>query len=102
MVGGDLDCSLRRACGYNRDEIMQFEGLIDGGKMMKAVGSRGAYGEAQIYLAEGTDARGHQAAACRENPLVPEMLRLWAGALMPSAGAWKEVSVDANPSFMQE
>jgi hypothetical protein len=46
---------------------MQLKGLVDGGEVVEAVGAWRAYGEAKIYFAEGADAGGHQAAACRED-----------------------------------
>ncbi len=65
VIGGDLDRRLGRATGGNCHKIMQLEGLVDGGEGVESVRARGADGEAQIYFAEGADAGGHQAAACR-------------------------------------
>jgi len=61
VIGGEEDAGGGGRGSCNCHEIMELEGLVDGGEGVEAVVAEGAYGEAEVDFAVGADTGGHQA-----------------------------------------
>jgi hypothetical protein len=63
VVGGQGDAGSWRAASCNCHQVMELEGLIDGGESVKTVRPDGSDGQAQVDFGVGAQGAGHQAAS---------------------------------------
>ena len=59
VVGGEGDAGGGSQAGRDGNEVVEVEGLVERGEAVEAVGADGAYGEAEVDLRVGAEARGH-------------------------------------------
>ena len=60
VIGREGDGGVGVRTGGDGDEVVKGQGLVEGRERVESVRAQGADGEAEVDLAEGANARGHQ------------------------------------------